>query len=111
MPSLINEPHAKACSFAVLLLHDEGVPITAENIKKLVASVGLEVEPFWPALFAGLVLKEKITIDELVCSISTAPDTCGAMQGGEPETVKENRAPSPCPSEEPEGDLGFSLFD
>ena len=41
-----------ACTFAALLLHDEGLEITAEKIKKLVDASNNKVEGFWPGLFA-----------------------------------------------------------
>jgi len=41
-----------ACTFAALILHDEGVPITADKIKKLIEASGNKVETYWPALYA-----------------------------------------------------------
>jgi len=41
-----------ACTFASLILHDEGVDITADKIKKLVEVSGNKVESYWPGLFA-----------------------------------------------------------
>ena len=40
------------CSYAALMLHDDGVEINAEKIAKIVKASGNEIEPYWPALFA-----------------------------------------------------------
>ena len=46
-----NEKSELAVTFAALALHDDGAPITAENIAALVEAAGIEVEPYWPKLF------------------------------------------------------------
>merc|ERR1712196_463901 len=40
------------CSYAALMLHDDGVEINAEKIKKIVEASGNKIEPYWPTLFA-----------------------------------------------------------
>ena len=42
-----------ACTYAALILHDEGVPIEGDSIKKLITAAGVDVESFWPDLFAN----------------------------------------------------------
>jgi large subunit ribosomal protein LP1 len=39
--------------FASLILHDDKVAITAENITKLITAAGATVEPYWPKLFGN----------------------------------------------------------
>jgi large subunit ribosomal protein LP1 len=41
-----------ACTYAALILHDEGLSIDAEGIDKLIKAAGVEVENFWPGMFA-----------------------------------------------------------
>jgi large subunit ribosomal protein LP1 len=53
-----------ACTYAALILHDEGVGVTADKIKTLVKAAGVEVAPYWPGLFEKL-LKGK-NIDDLL---------------------------------------------
>lgn len=40
------------CTYSALILHDEGMALTADNISKLVKAAGCSVEPFMPVLFA-----------------------------------------------------------
>ena len=41
-----------ACTYATLILHDEGIDIKADKIAKLVSAAGVNVEPYWPKLIA-----------------------------------------------------------
>eukprot|EP00303_Exanthemachrysis_gayraliae_P000527 CAMPEP_0206005658 /NCGR_PEP_ID=MMETSP1464-20131121/4714_1 /ASSEMBLY_ACC=CAM_ASM_001124 /TAXON_ID=119497 /ORGANISM="Exanthemachrysis gayraliae, Strain RCC1523" /LENGTH=126 /DNA_ID=CAMNT_0053379109 /DNA_START=59 /DNA_END=436 /DNA_ORIENTATION=- len=43
-----------ACVYAALALHDDGVEITADKIAALLKAANVEVEPYWPSLFAKL---------------------------------------------------------
>ncbi len=45
----INE---KACVYAALILHDEGLEITAEKLTTIIEAAGLEVDAIWPKIFA-----------------------------------------------------------
>ena len=56
-----KEQHDEMCvTFATLILQDAGLDISAENIGKLVAASGNEVEPYWGPLFAGLAAEKDI---------------------------------------------------
>merc|ERR1711934_335491 len=41
-----------ACTFASLLLHDEGIELNNGNLKKVIDAAGVKVAPYWPMLFA-----------------------------------------------------------
>jgi large subunit ribosomal protein LP1 len=41
-----------ACVYAALILHDDGVEITADKMSALIEAAGVEIEPIWPTLFA-----------------------------------------------------------
>ena len=81
------------CSYAALMLHDDGVEITAEKLSKVIKASGNEVEAYWPALFAKALKSAKI--DELLTNVVTAgPAAAGpaAVVGGEAaEEVKEEK--------------------
>ncbi|KAL2556382.1 60S acidic ribosomal protein family [Forsythia ovata] len=107
-----------ACTYACLILHDDGIPVTAEKIALLVKAANVTIESYWPSLFAKLC--ENRNIEDLVMNVGaggggaavavTAP--AGAAGGGAAaaaapaaEEKKEE------PKEESDEDMGFSLFD
>ncbi|KAJ7951378.1 60S acidic ribosomal protein P1 [Quillaja saponaria] len=103
-----------ACIYAVIILHDDGIPITAEKITTLVKAAKVDVETYWPGLFAKLA--EKRDIAELIVNSGAvgAPVAAGvpaaAASGGDaaappPEEKK------PETEEVSDEDMGFSLFD
>eukprot|EP00283_Hemiselmis_rufescens_P007410 CAMPEP_0173419194 /NCGR_PEP_ID=MMETSP1357-20121228/1127_1 /TAXON_ID=77926 /ORGANISM="Hemiselmis rufescens, Strain PCC563" /LENGTH=113 /DNA_ID=CAMNT_0014381799 /DNA_START=59 /DNA_END=400 /DNA_ORIENTATION=+ len=104
-----------ACTYAALILHDDGLPIEAENMTKLVKAAGVEVETFWPGMFAKALASADI--NELLMKIASggpAPaaggggDTPAAGGGGGAAPAAKKKEPEP---EEEEQDMGFSLFD
>lgn len=40
------------CTYAALILHDEKMDVTPDNISKLIKAAGASVEPFMPVLFS-----------------------------------------------------------
>ena len=50
---LDRNTHAElACTYAALILNDDGVEITSDKINKLLAASDNKVEGYWPGLFA-----------------------------------------------------------
>ncbi|XP_021909414.1 60S acidic ribosomal protein P1 [Carica papaya] len=103
-----------ACTYASLILLDDGIAITSEKISKLINAANLTVESFWPILFAKLA--EKKNIEELMVNVGSggvaAPGAVSAPASGASapaapaaEEKKEE------PKEESDDDMGFSLFD
>ncbi|KAH7578111.1 hypothetical protein JRO89_XS01G0342000 [Xanthoceras sorbifolium] len=72
-----------ACTYAALILFDDGIAITAEKIAQLVKAANVPIESYWPGLFAKLA--EKRNLEELIMNEE--------------------------PKEESDDDMGFSLFD
>ncbi|KAF8413400.1 hypothetical protein HHK36_001381 [Tetracentron sinense] len=105
-----------ACSYACMILFDDGIAVTADKIATLVKAANVQVDSFWPGLFAKLV--EKRNIEDLIMNVGSggggAPVAVSAPSGGggaaaaaapPPEEKKDE------PKEESDDDMGFSLFD
>lgn len=101
-------------TYAALILNDEKLTVSSENITKLIKAAGATVEPYWPKLFASLL--EGKDINALLLSSGggggAAPAAGGAAAGGAAPAAaaKEEEKPKE-KSEESEADMGFSLFD
>ncbi|XP_041015413.1 60S acidic ribosomal protein P1-like [Juglans microcarpa x Juglans regia] len=106
-----------ACTYASLILHDDGIAITAEKIAMLVKAAGVSVESYWPSLFAKLA--EKRNIDDLILNAGAAGGGCaapvalsapagGAAAAAAPAVEEKKEEPK---EESEDDDMGFSLFD
>ncbi|TYH03447.1 hypothetical protein ES288_A09G219600v1 [Gossypium darwinii] len=105
-----------ACTYAALILHDDGISITAEKIATLVKAANLSVESYWPSLFAKLL--EKVNVDDLITSVGSggaAPvavaAASGAAGGGAAAAAPAVEEKKEEEKEESDDDMGFSLFD
>merc|ERR1712210_128347 len=81
-----------ACTYAALILSDDGVDISGDKIASLLKAANVEVEPFWPGLFAGAF--KNCNVSELISNISAGvgpgPAAAGgAAAGGAAEEAKE----------------------
>ncbi|CAN6565935.1 hypothetical protein FF1_040941 [Malus domestica] len=105
-----------ACTYAALILHDDGIPITAEKIATVVKAANITVESYWPGLFAKLA--EKRNIEDLILNVGAggggaavavaASGASGAAPAAAAPAVEEKKEE---PKEESDDDMGFSLFD
>ncbi|KAK4268933.1 hypothetical protein QN277_022158 [Acacia crassicarpa] len=104
-----------ACTYATLILHDDGIPITAEKISTIVKAANVQVESYWPSLFAKLA--EKRNIEDLIVNaggggasvaVAAVPAAVGGGGAAAPPPAEEKKEE---PQEESDGDMGFSLFD
>ncbi|KAL3714359.1 hypothetical protein ACJRO7_006307 [Eucalyptus globulus] len=104
-----------ACSYAVLILHDDGIPVTAEKIATLVKAANVSVESYWPGLFAKLA--EKRNVEDLIMNVGSgggaaavaiAAPAGGAAPAAAAPAAEEKKEE---PKEESDDDMGFSLFD
>ncbi|GLI65905.1 hypothetical protein VaNZ11_009552 [Volvox africanus] len=102
-----------ACTYAALILFDDGLEITADNITTITKAAGVEVEAYWPSLFAKLFAKKNM--EDLITNVGSgggapaaaaaAPAAGGAAAAAPPPKKEEKKEPSE------EEDMGFSLFD
>ncbi|KAI4338041.1 hypothetical protein L6164_016395 [Bauhinia variegata] len=106
-----------ACTYASLILQDDGIAITAEKINALVKAANVCVESYWPSLFAKLA--EKKNIEDLIlnagsggaAAVAVAAPVGGADTGGAGKAAAPVEEKKEEPKEESDDDMGFSLFD
>lgn len=53
-----------AVGYATAILHDAGIEVTSDKISDILKAANVKVEPYWPALFAGLAAGRNL--DELL---------------------------------------------
>ncbi|KAL9163013.1 hypothetical protein ABFS82_06G014900 [Erythranthe guttata] len=106
-----------ACTYAALILHDDGIAVTAEKIAALLKAANLTVESYWPSLFAKLC--EKRNIEDLVmnvgsggggAAVAVAAPTGGASAAAAAAAPAAEEKKEEA-KEESDDDMGFSLFD
>ena len=79
------------CSYAALMLHDDGLEITAEKLSKVITASGNSVEPYWPMLFSKALKSAKI--EDLLANVGNAGPAAGpaVAAGGAAEVVEEEK--------------------
>merc|ERR1711963_293244 len=117
-PKLLTSTMANselACVYAALILADDDVAITGEKIQTILKAAGVDVEPYWPGLFAKAL--ESCNVKDLITNVgsgvgaapaagSAAPAAGGAAAAEEKKEEKKEE-----PEEESDDDMGFGLFD
>jgi len=115
-----------ACSYAGLLLHDSGLPINAENIKKVLKGANVNVQSYLPGIFARAM--NSVNLDQFLSSaggVAPAAAPASAPAAATPaanaptyaaaaakQAPKEEKKAEPEPAaEEEDEDMGFGLFD
>ena len=89
-----------ACTYAALILHDDGQEVTADKISAVVSASGLELEPYWSGLFAKFL--EQKSVGDLISNVGA-----GGGGGGGGDAA----AAAPEEEEEEEAEMDFDLFD
>jgi large subunit ribosomal protein LP1 len=70
-----------ACSYAALILADDGIEVSADKIQTLISAAKVqEVEPIWSSIFARAL--EGKDIKELLTNVGSAGPAAAAPAGG-----------------------------
>merc|ERR1712144_145620 len=105
-----------ACVYSALILYDDDVDITAEKMTKIISAAKVNVEAFWPGLFAKAL--QGRNIGDLICNVGSAPAAGGgaaaAPAGGDAggdAPVEEKKEEKKVSSDESgsDDDMGFGL--
>ncbi|XP_046989984.1 60S acidic ribosomal protein P1 [Schistocerca americana] len=107
-----------ACIYSALILVDDEVAVTGEKIQTILKAAAVDVDPYWPGLFAKAL--EGINVKDLITNVGAgvgagpavgaAPAAAGAAPEAAPAEKKEE-AKKKEESEESDDDMGFGLFD
>merc|ERR1712149_61100 len=99
-----------ACVYSALILYDDDIDITGEKMAKIIAAANVNVEAFWPGLFAKAL--QGRNIGDLICNVGSAPAAGGAAPAAAPAAEEEKKEEKKEESESgSDDDMGFGLFD
>merc|ERR1712000_234522 len=103
-PTSPAEKEELAMSYAALILHDDGLPITEENLGKILAAANVKVQPFWPRVFAKILDgKDADTINDIIMGGGAAAGGA-APAGGAAAAEEAPKEEAPAEEEEEESD-------
>ncbi|KAI5695744.1 60S acidic ribosomal protein P1 isoform X2 [Diaphorina citri] len=106
-----------ACVYSALILVDDDITVTGEKIQTVLKAAGVEVEPYWPGLFAKAL--EGVNVKELISNVGSgagagpAAAAPAAAQAAAPAAAeaKEDKKKKEESDEGSDDDMGFGLFD
>ncbi|XP_052894530.1 60S acidic ribosomal protein P1 [Anopheles moucheti] len=104
-----------ACVYSALILVDDDVAVTDEKIATILKAANVDIEPYWPGLFAKAL--EGIDVKSLITSIGSgvgsgggAPAAAAAGGAAAPAAAEKKEEKKEEEPEESDDDLGFGLF-
>ncbi|XP_026466576.1 LOW QUALITY PROTEIN: 60S acidic ribosomal protein P1-like [Ctenocephalides felis] len=104
-----------ACVYSALILVDDDVAVTGEKISTILKAAAVDVEPYWPGLFAKAL--EGVNVKDLITNIGSgvgsgpaaaAPAAAGGAAAPAAAAKEEKKKESE--PEESDDDMGFGLF-
>merc|ERR1712072_457526 len=84
------------CSYAALILHDDGLQVSEENIKKLLNAANVDCEAYWPGIYAKYLADD---MDKHICSpggggaavaAAAAPGAAGSAGAAKEESESDD---------------------
>merc|ERR1712166_1511464 len=75
------------CSYAALILHDDGLEISAAKLAKVIKASGNDVEPYWPLLFSKAL--QGAEVDKLLTEVVSVRAAGAAAEEEKKEEKKE----------------------
>ncbi|XP_065073801.1 large ribosomal subunit protein P1-like [Ochlerotatus camptorhynchus] len=102
-----------ACVYSALILVDDDVAVTDEKISTILKAANVEIEPYWPGLFAKAL--EGINVKDLITNIGSGVGSGGAAPAAAagsaaPAAVEKKEEKKEEEPEESDDDMGFGLF-
>merc|ERR1712134_7068 len=97
-----------ACSYAALILHDDGQDITSDKLNKLIKAANVKVENYWAKYFAKALSGKDISSffnfggSSAPAASAPAASSSAPAAAGKPAASKE---PEPAPPAEEEEDM------
>ncbi|KAL1454316.1 hypothetical protein WDU94_010588 [Cyamophila willieti] len=105
-----------ACVYSALILVDDDITVTGEKIQTVLKAAGVDVEPYWPGLFAKAL--EGVNVKELISNVGSgagaAPAAAAPVAAAAAAPAAEAKEDKKKKEESDEGsddDMGFGLFD
>ena len=78
-----------ACTYATLILYDDGQDVTSEKITSLIEAAGVKVEAYWPKLFAKAIAGKDIA--QFFNFASSAPASAPQVVAVTKEAPKDDK--------------------
>nr|CAD7447061.1 unnamed protein product [Timema bartmani] len=107
-----------ACVYSALILADDDVAITGEKIQTILKAASVDVEPYWPGLFAKSL--EGVNVKDLISNVGSGvgagpavgvPVAAAAATAAAAPAEKKEEKKKEESDEESDDDMGFGLFD
>merc|ERR1711948_166392 len=97
-----------AITYAALILHDDGLPITEANLNAILAAANIKfVAAYWPRIFSKLLEgKDSETLDDIIMGGGAAPAVGGGAAGGAAAPAEEEKKVEE-EEEESDDEMGF----